>query len=209
MGRGIDSRGVRRLFITRLVAAASVFALHSNRGVVVVASGTILVTSLMFYCIHPEGHDGADQMSTVTFGGIFFGAIVPGDRGMTLALCFVGAQTCLSYTTAGLAKGVGPKWRRGAALPMILRTRDYGAVWAGALVAKSKWLAVAGCWFVILIESLFPLAVLAPWPVCVTVCMLMAVLHASIALTMGLNVFLFAFLATYPAVLYINQSIVS
>jgi hypothetical protein len=58
------------------------------------------------------------------------------------------------------------------------------------------------CWSVIGFECSAPLLILAGTPGAVAIIACGLVFHASIAMLMGLNVFLWAFAATYPALLF-------
>ena len=62
-------------------------------------------------------------------------------------------------------------------------------------------------WVVILAELAFPLALLAPAKVLFGVLALFALFHVGIAVAMGLDTYVWAFLAAYPSVLVIGAAL--
>jgi hypothetical protein len=74
--------------------------------------------------------------------------------------CFVVAQVCLCYFVSGVAKLRTPEWVHGHALGLVLDTRVYG--WPAVAALTRGDLGLAGCWTIVLWESTFPLALLAP-----------------------------------------------
>jgi hypothetical protein len=71
------------------------------------------------------------------------------------------------------------------------------------LLRSLRWeLVLVAAWCVILWETTFPIAILAPNRVRWVLLGLGACFHIGVAVGMGLNTFLWAFVATYPAVEY-------
>ena len=64
-------------------------------------------------------------------------------------------------------------------------------------------------WAVIVFELLFPLALVAPNSLMFSLFAIGAIFHLGNALVMGLNTFLWTFLAAYPAVWYCHVLIQS
>lgn len=90
----------------------------------VVAITTLLAGRLVTY----GGDDGSDQMLTIM--SVAFAVVLPlglADQRIAKAgLYFVGAQACLAYSAAGIAKLISPDWRSGIAIRGVLSTRTYG-----------------------------------------------------------------------------------
>lgn len=156
------------------------------------------------YVARPFGHDGADQMAGLTIWALVVAEFGGSDRVATICLGFVAAQLCLSYVVAGIAKARGPLWRKGSAISEISRTKSYGAPWVARALA-GRWRGLMACWFVVGFETLFPLA-LIHWSAMLVFVALGIVFHLGIAVTMGLNNFVWAFGAGYPGLIFIGHA---
>jgi len=150
------------------------------------------------------GDDGSDQMNVLIFATASI-CTWPGTTGSVLemGLWFIALQCCLSYFAAGIAKLLGSQWRSGAALPAIWDNYSYGIEAVVTVLKRSKLLGLVLCWSVILFEILFSLCLFSGFRVCLAFLFTGAVFHLSCAVIMGLNSFLWAFLATYPAVFFV------
>ena len=165
----------------------------------------IVLTSFLITVRSTYGRDGADQMLFLTFIALGVAHTFGNPAARHLALWFLAAQACLSYFTAGTAKLVSPIWRGGAALPGIFGTDIYGHLWLRTVLARYTALAKIGCWSTILLETAFPLALLGSRPLTATLVCTGVAFHVGAAVFMRLNTFLWAFIATYPAVLYCSR----
>lgn len=203
-----SKNGLATLFFLRLLLL--VFAFFSTSGslewwvAIVLLVINLLATSMItFY-----GSDGSDQM-TVTLLITFGLCCTPfATRNLLLiGIWFIALQSCLSYAAAGIAKLVSKEWQSGTAVYDIFSTKTYGSRWAARLLKKRRGLNVVLCWSVILFETLFPLCLFLPWPYALIFLVWGFTFHLLNAVVMGLNSFLWAFLATYPAILFINQSL--
>ena len=83
-----------------------------------------------------------------------------------------------------------------------MNLRSLGAPWAADRLVERPRLRVVLSWAVILGEVCFPLAVLLPARGVVAVLAVGLAFHLVVAVCMGLNTFVWAFVATYPAVLF-------
>lgn len=145
---------------------------------------------------------GSDAMTLVVLLGLCVAAVAPGvellQRG---ALLHIALQAALSYFIAGVVKLRGRRWRDGTALYEFVRCARYQAP-----VAAQRWLArrpvaVAASWGVMLFDTGFPLALLHP-TACHVVLALALLFHLANVWLFGLNRFLFAWAAAWPAVWY-------
>ena len=169
----------------------------------------VALTSLLLSFRTPVSGDGADQMSMIVFFGL--AAFGLADNGLlrVVSLVFIAAQSVLSYVVAGVAKALSPKWRSGIALREIFNTRSYGQESiARSLNAAPSSVNVMLCWFVILAEINFALLFVLPAQWCLLILGLGVMFHVINAIVMGLNTFVWSFLATYPCVLFVNQLLV-
>lgn len=156
------------------------------------------------------GEDGADQMNLIVSVALVL-TVGPfqSDTALRIGLAFIAAQLVLSYASAGIAKVVSPVWRSGRAVGLVVDTATYGSRQAGAVLRRWPRLGYLLTWAVIVFEVSFVAMVFLPWPWVMVPLAVGATFHASIALVMGLNNFLPAFLSTYPAMLYSSLLVTS
>lgn len=146
--------------------------------------------------------DGGDKMAMVVTYGLLLqmlGTISAQPLLFLAGLLWVGGQLTISYATSGLSKLFLADWRNAAVPRQALSSFSYGNRTTQALM-RYPVAALMLAWGIILIESLFPLALFAPLPVLIAALGGMALLHLSIAFAMGLNTYVFAFIAAYPSV---------
>lgn len=151
--------------------------------------------------------DGGDKMAMVVTYGLMLQVLgsVTGQSLLSLAgVLWIGGQLTLCYATSGLGKLMLAGWRNGAVPRDVLSSFMYGNYLTYILV-KHRIIALTLAWAIILLESLFPFALFAPVPVLVAALCGMGLLHLSIAFAMGLNTYMFAFVAAYPSVLLLAQ----
>ena len=192
------------------LAAALTLLLGPNTMVQMAVSWTIV--ALTTFAIQGRhrlgGEDGSDQMITIlaiSFSVALIFGFCPGVR--EAGLYFIGAQSVLAYTTAGIAKLLCPEWRSGIAVCGILSTRSHGMRGPAEVVQRSRALQYLLCWSTIAFEVAFLSApLLSPMPL--TALLIVAIIfHASIAIVMGLNGFFWAFVSTYPSIFFLNEAI--
>jgi hypothetical protein len=169
---------------------------------VIMASGL----GLNYRCLF--GGDGADQMMMIVAAGLLAVVATPTDSPWHDAgFWFIAAQSCLAYFTSGVSKAVAPKWRSGEAVNSIMRTSTYGHQSVRNLLVAHCRLAFVFAWAVIAFECLFPLALLAPREVLIAALAAGVLFHIVNAVIMGLNDFVPAFLATYPALWLVHTQL--
>jgi hypothetical protein len=162
------------------------------------------VTSLGLALRVPFGMEGSGQMMTITCAALTLSGLCPNDTlAQKAALWFLALQACLAYVTAGLAKYNVPAWRNGSFLIHILRTRCYGNRSLSKLLSLST--ARVCSWIVIAFECSFPLVLLAGKPWALAFLAAGVAFHAVNAFVLGLNVFFWAFVATYPAIWFCTR----
>lgn len=195
--------------VSRLIAALSLLLGPHTMVQMAVAWTVIALATVAVQGTHRlGGEDGSDQMIAIlaiSFSiALIFGAC-PGV--LEAGLYFIGAQSVLAYTTAGVAKLLSPEWRNGMAVRGILSTRSHGTRWAATVVQQSPVLQYALCWSTIIFEIGFVSALFLPLPLLVALLVIGVMFHASIAVVMGLNGFFWAFVSTYPSAIFLNQAI--
>ena len=168
----------------------------------------IVAATVLLYWRSPVGLDGSDQMTLIIFIAVGIHKIFHGDVLVAKAsLWFIAIQGCLSYFVAGVAKLISPVWRSGEAVRRIFSTRTYGASAVAHVLQRSDGVAVALAWLVIIFECTFPLALVLGKQGFVVFAALGVVFHLANAVVMGLNTFVWAFAASYPAILFCAASL--
>lgn len=166
------------------------------------ALAAIVATTLLLNFRSPFGMDGSDQMSTQIFGALFLGYLAGSRLGIEASLWFIAAQACLSYFTSGLAKALSPYWRAGDVVFAIFNTRTYGYEPVARFLYGRPGITRISTWGAVVMETIFPLALLLGFPGCLIFIAWGVVFHLMNAVVMGLNSFFWSFVATYPAVIY-------
>ena len=169
------------------------------------AVAAMLAVHLLFLLRNQYGLDGSDQMLLLVLAALFVYHLHPTATMLTIAFGFLTGQLLLSYLTSGVAKAISPVWRSGAAIGGILRTSGYGSRALAQFLSARRWAALVVCWGVIGYECGGPLLALITPHAALGFIALGALMHLAIGMCMGLNVFFWAFTATYPAVYYIAQ----
>lgn len=149
------------------------------------------------------GNDGSDHLATISLSASLIEKGFSRDAAVRrAALGFIAAQSTLSYVTSGATKLRSPIWRSGEALTGVMRTRTYGDGWLYRLLRDRPRLTRLAGWAVMLFEVAFPLVFVLPTPLSRALLGGAAFFHVLNARFMGLNRFLWAFVGSYPAVIY-------
>lgn len=146
-------------------------------------------------------HGGSDRMTLLLLLGLFVSHLLPSVRAREWVIGYVAVQVVLSYAMAGWVKLREPSWRDGEALrdvfahsvyPVSERVRE----WAN----RPALLRVAG-WGIVLFESLFPLALFDSGLLRVALAAAFG-FHLANAALLGLNRFVWVWIAAYPLLLW-------
>lgn len=172
--------------------------------------GGLVALNLLFLYRNSLGSDGSDQMNLIIGIALTVLYLQPGNVGLThLSLFFIAAQSILAYFVAGVAKLLSAEWRSGLAVRAIMNTRTYGSLAISRYLSQGnrRGVNLALCWSVILMEMAFPLVLVLPAPYCWLLLAWGICFHLYNAVVMGLNVFFWAFLATYPSIILLRLTI--
>lgn len=195
----------RLLVITRAIAAVLVALLFRFTFLAAPLAAITLVVHLLLHLRFVYGFDGSDQMQTVVWASVLVVvATGPSSVAAEAAVIFLAAQALLSYATSGIAKVVSPIWRSGRAVEQILLTSSYGSRRIGHLVRRYR-ISAPLSWGTVAFEVFGPLLLLTGWDGAAAFVTIGVAFHVGIALAMGLNTFVWAFAASYPAVLYVSR----
>jgi hypothetical protein len=142
---------------------------------------------------------GSDYMTLIVLFGTASAELVGRDTSWAQGFVgYVAFQCCLSYFIAGLVKIKSREWRSGRAIRDFVRTSSYDAParlrrWVGS--PSAAW---AASWALMFFECCFPAALLGR-SVCAAFIVAAWVFHLANVYSFGLNRFLFAWAAAYPA----------
>lgn len=176
------------------------------RSLLFLECGAIGALSVLFSIRGVDGKNGADQLTKITFLSLAFCLISPNAFTWRCELVFLTAQLFLAYTTAGFLKLKEPTWRDGTALLVVLRQNTYGNRMCWHFARQHVTVTRLLAWSVIIFECTFPLVFLIPSRAMLFVLALGVVFHIANAAIIGLNTFLWAFVAIYPAVAWCTMT---
>ena len=169
----------------------------------------ITLAGALFSAIRWRGafNGGSDAMNLVVLIPLSVAQLFGPDSEMAVrvALGYIALQSVLSYWVAGFVKIREAEWRQGKALPLFLATPQYAVpTEVVRLIQTSPYGAWVASWGVMLFELTFPVVLFTPkWaPFLLGVGF---VFHFANAALLGLNRFVFAWAATYPALLVMGQ----
>lgn len=201
-----DRRVTRIIHGARAIAAASLLLPGSYRKHRAVANGFLTLSALACYPRQHYGTDGSDQLSFLVQAASTVARI--GERQPRIVdacLWYIALQSTMSYAISGYVKVVSPTWRTGAALPGIMRTETYGHADFFRLIQRYPRSSKALAHAVLAMECAFPAVFLAGGRPAAAIMTTTGAFHLVNARVMGLGRFVWAFLATYPAVLYATR----
>ena len=194
----------RPVLVLSLRLPALALVLSMRTGSAPFALALSLLVAIQLYHFLRRGGLGllaSDQMNLILLGATWLSTVLT--RAPSAGLAFMSAQLCLSYFVNGAAKLAAPAWRSGRALQAIFSTASFGGPALSRLVTETPRLARVASWATIAWECGFPLILIVPAPVRLGFLAAGIMFHAITAVTMGLNQFLWAFPAAYPAIWYI------
>lgn len=180
--------------------AAAALGLGLGRGL----APFLLVTQVAI-CVRFRGtfNGGSDMLSVVLLGALSLAQLFATSRAaQTAALLYIAVQLTLSYFMAGLAKLRHAEWRTGGALASFVG--NYAAPrWLARALGGRARLALSS-WGVLGFECGFPLAWSGP-SACALLMGMGLCFHLGAWLLFGLNRFVFAWAAGYPALYWCSQ----
>jgi hypothetical protein len=196
-----SQRAILLVLICRMSAALALLVAAPTSPLRAPMVGVVTLGYAWVFLRAPLGHDGADQMTYVTSLSCLLARLVGTERGLMLALAFIAAQATLAYFVAGVAKAVSPLWIR-VGFRGILGTTAYGNERLAKLSSSRPRLTSAIAAGVVSWECAFPLIWFLPWSLAWPFLAIGAAFHLGTGIVMGLNNFMWAFVATYAAIVY-------
>ncbi len=196
----------------RPAAYLSMLWLRAGLAVLMMAGGLPLAGAVALFAIalllllrwRGAFNGGSDFMTLVGLTGLLIahgvGTWAGMAQGWRAGLWYVALQSVTSYFMSGWVKLLRPEWRSGRALPFFLDTGIYGPIATDSLLRRPA-VARACAWSFTVWEGCFPLALLDV-RLAAVFCAVAAAFHFGVFWYFGLNRFFWAWLATFPAVLY-------
>ena len=174
-------------------------------------SSVFLFFSTIILLIRWRGafNGGSDFMTLVVVTGLLITQLGIPLLGAPMAyragLWFITIQAISSYFISGSVKLFDANWRNGRALSFFISGAIFGPLQENSIY-KKRWFALMSCWSFIVWESTFPLALCGPlWAV--TWCSIAALFHFLVFWHFGLNRFFWAWLSTFPAIIYCSTEL--
>ena len=191
------------LFVLTTRATAAFMALFFDNGAAYIWTTIFLTSLLVILRFRGSFNGGSDTMTVVVTSALCAHALSSENHFATiLCLGYIAFQTTLSYVVAGVVKLQNPRWRSGDALLHFMTSSVYAVPERlRAFATRHARLVRLAAPGIIFFELGFPLAFINPtfaWAAIISA----IAFHALIYVTFGFNRFLFAWAATYPAVMY-------
>ena len=201
LARLLPARPFAAMLWSRLLATL-VLAAGAGRG-----SAPFLLVTQVAIGVRFRGtfNGGSDALSVVLLSALSLVQLLPASAlAQKAALLYIAVQVTLSYFMAGLAKLQHTEWRSGDALASFVRDGGYGAPrWlVHALDGRTQTVVLS--WAVLGFECTFPLAWSAP-SACAVFAGVGLCFHLGTWLLFGLNRFVLAWAAAYPALYWCSQ----
>jgi hypothetical protein len=194
------------VLLARIASVALVFYDYAIGTTAALPLGFLVVTHFLVSLRNRWGGEGGDQMTAIVLmSGLSADAFSREAGVATCATLFVGAQITLSYLASGAAKLAGPLWREGTALQRIMSNYAYGHQGLSRLLARYPLVCKVICYSVIAFQLSFFLFFFLPAPIAYAYLVGGGIFHSGIAFFMRLNLFCFAFMGTYPCLIFARQ----
>lgn len=154
-----------------------------------------------------NGSEGSDQMLNILLGSLACFYLIPTVVVQRSVLWFIAGQTILAYTASGFSKIMNPDWRNGKVLARIFATDIFQFPYLVPYLRSSPRIARIAAWSVLVFECGCLVFLFADSWTCCLFLLLGIIFHGFIAVTQGLNLFFWVFLATYPALWFLSLQV--
>lgn len=184
------------------LAAINMFAAHY------LLSGALLFTTVLTAMrFRGTFNGGSDYMTTLVLLAVFIGGFFADNSlGQLACFAYIGIQTILSYFIAGLIKLKEKSWRDGRAIKEFLLHSNYPVDSNTKALIKKPIFAHMASIIILIFECSFPLALMDK-RICLIYLCIGFLFHLENFFVLGLNRFVFAWLAAYPALYYLSDYI--
>lgn len=166
--------------------------------------GLLITTGLTALRWRGTFNGGADYMTILVLLMLAIEALFPYATVRLGCLWYLAVQAILSYFMSGAVKLRSADWWSGRALQRFMSSPPYDPPAFFVRLSKSMLMMRLGSWTILAFEVSFPLALLGPRACAAFLCAAL-VFHALNFATFGLNRFIFAWSAAYPALYYCSM----
>lgn len=165
----------------------------------------VIIGLLMNLRNKPIGTETQNRMGLMIIIILFIYALYPTETIGITGLWFISLQAIFSYFTAGIFKFMNKEWRNGDAMISILSsTTSIGSPKMLFFFENNRQFGKWLCWLTIIMECSYPLVLLGG-PLLYFYLIWGGVFHLTIALVLRINLFIWVWLATYPAIIFTAQ----
>ncbi|MEZ5649678.1 MAG: HTTM domain-containing protein [Burkholderiaceae bacterium] len=203
LARRPDPHHERAFFLCRIVLCALLIAGIAGPAPLI---GLALLSLWYLNRFHGPYNGGSDRMGLLALWCLTLSRLAPEPFWREMALGYLGIQLMLSYFISGWVKVVNPDWRSGRALRDVFAFSAYPVSETLRGWADSPRLLFVAAWGVMLLELAFPLAMTSAVALSAAL-VLTATFHLANACLFGLNRFFWTWLATYPALLWLQARV--
>jgi len=196
---------LQRFFLNKFFIQTTFIRLILSIFGLIVFSPIIFIPLLFFQVIsfirNKSANSASDQMLIIVLYGFTVYSLNISDFVNQCCLFFIAIQATVSYVTAGYHKLFSSVWRDGSAILMVMGTDSYGYIPFYTFLINNKKFSLVLAWATILFDFFFFVAL--GFPIVAIIFSVLGILfHAANAYFMGLNMFLFVFVSTYPCVYF-------
>lgn len=157
----------------------------------------------VLYRFNGPYNGGSDKMGLLILYCLTLARWLPDGPAQEIAFGYLGLQLTLSYFISGQVKIVNPDWRSGQALKEVFAYSAYPVSEDLRKLAERPRLLWLASWAVIIFELMFPLTLLHPYALYPAL-VLTASFHLANACLFGLNRFVWAWIAAYPSIVWMQ-----
>ena len=194
-------RGEALLFAPRAALSLLLLSGIAPLPVLIALSGHSL---LVLHRFAGPYNGGSDRMGLLTLYCLTLPHALPPGPAREGAFGYLAVQVLLSYFISGQVKVINPDWRSGRALQDVFAFSAYPVSEDLRRLAARPALLWLMSWSVMLFELAFPVALLHPTAL-ITALAVAALFHFANACLFGLNRFVWAWLAAYPSILWLQD----
>lgn len=197
----MNDRAHRPLFAVR---GALAILLASGLASALACLGLLAIGLFLLHRYNGPYNGGSDRMGLLTLACLTGAHLAPPGPWQEMALGYLALQVILSYVISGWVKIVNPEWRSGQALVDVFAFSAYPVSEDLRALALRPALLRAGGWAVMLFELGFPLGLFHPVALAGAL-VIAALFHLANAVLFGLNRFFWTWIATYPALFWLQD----
>lgn len=162
-----------------------------------------VIGSLSNLRLTPYGAETENRFSLTIIGALLLRGLAPTPLVDQVCLWFIALQVCLSYATAGVVKLFNDGWRGGEGLFNVVNSSSLvKSDNLARFFSRHRKTAKNLTRLNVAVECAFPLVLLVGKPYFLIFLLWGLVFHSLNAAALGLNKFLWAWIAAYPALIF-------